>query len=151
MRDAEKITVLLVDDHLLVRQGLRKLIEADARIVVVGEVGDGESAIEAAARLRPDVVVIDIGLPGINGIEATSRIRHRVRDVAVLVISMHGDDFYVRRSLKAGARGYVLKDADELDLVRAVVTVARGDSYFSTALHPLLLSGFLAHTPPART
>lgn len=144
MRSAGKIGVLLVDDHVLVRQGLRKLLEADGRIEVLGEVGDGESAIEAAARLRPDVVVIDIGLPGMNGIEATSRIRHRVRDVAVLMVSMHGDDFYVRRSLKAGARGYVLKDAEELDLVRAVNTVARGDSYFSPALHPLLLSGFLA-------
>jgi len=150
MRSAEKIAVLLVDDHVLVRQGLRKMLEADPRIEVVGEVGDGESAIDAAARLRPDVVVLDIGLPGINGIEAASRIRHRVRDAAVLMVSMHGDDFYVRRSLKAGARGYVLKDAEELDLVRAVKTVARGDSYFSPALHPLLLSGYLAHAPRPR-
>jgi DNA-binding NarL/FixJ family response regulator len=144
MQSAQKITVLLVDDHLLVRQGLRKILEADQRIAVVGEVGDGESAIEAALRLRPDVVVLDIGLPGINGIEAASRIRRRMGNVAVLMVSMHGDEFYVRRSLKAGAKGYVLKDSEELDLVRAVLTVARGDSYFSAALHPLLLSGYLA-------
>jgi DNA-binding NarL/FixJ family response regulator len=144
MRNAEKIRVLLVDDHVLVRQGLRKMLEADPRIEVVGEFGDGESAIEAAPRLAPTVAVIDIGLPGINGIETTSRIRRRSNDVAVLMVSMHGDDFYVRRSLKAGAKGYVLKDAEELDLVRAVTTVARGESYFSAALHPLLLSGYLA-------
>jgi DNA-binding NarL/FixJ family response regulator len=145
MRNAEKIRVLLVDDHLLVRQGLRKILEADPRIEVVGEAGDGESAIEAASRLNPTVALMDIGLPGINGIEATSRILDRMTDVAVLMVSMHGDDFYVRRALKAGAKGYVLKDSEELDLVRAVTTVARGDSYFSSALHPLLLSGYLAH------
>ena len=89
MRNPEKIRVLLVDDHLLVRQGLRRVLEADPRIAVVGEVGDGESAIEAAFRLRPTVVVIDIGLPGINGIEATSRILRRMGDVAVLMVSMH--------------------------------------------------------------
>ena len=150
MPSARKIQVLLVDDHLLVRQGLRKILEADQHIAVVGEVGDGESAIEAALRLRPDVVVIDIGLPGINGIEATSRILRRMGDVAVLMVSMHGDEFYVRRSLKAGAKGYVLKDSEELDLVRAVMTVARGDSYFSAALHPLLLSGYLAQQSRAR-
>jgi len=144
MREAEKIRVLLVDDHVLVRQGLRKILEVDPRIEIIAEVGDGESAVEAAARLKPAVALIDIGLPGINGIETASRIRRRTNDVAILMVSMHGDDFYVRRSLKAGAKGYVLKDAEELDLVRAVTTVARGDSYFSSALHPLLLSGFLA-------
>ncbi len=137
MRNAEKIRVLLVDDHVLVRQGLRKILEADPRIEIVAEVGDGESAVEAAVRLKPEVAMVDIGLPGINGIETASRISRRTSDVAILMVSM-------RRSLKAGARGYVLKDAEELDLVRAVTTVARGDSYFSAALHPLLLSGYLA-------
>jgi DNA-binding NarL/FixJ family response regulator len=144
MRAAEKIRVLLVDDHALVRQGLRKMLEVDPRIEIVAEAGDGESAVEAATRLKPTVALIDIGLPGINGIETASRIRRHERDVAILMVSMHGDDFYIRGSLKAGAKGYVLKDAEELDLVRAVTTVARGDSYFSSALHPLLLSGYLA-------
>lgn len=136
--------MLLVDDHLLVRQGLRKVLEADPRIEVVGEAEDGESAIEEAMRLRPTVALIDIGLPGINGIETTSRIVRRMGDVAVLIVSMHADELYLRRSLKAGATGYVLKDSEDLDLVRAVMTVARGDSYFSPALHPMLLSGYLA-------
>lgn len=148
MRNAEKIRVLLVDDHVLVRQGLRKILEADPRIEIVAEVGDGETAVEAAKHLKPAVAVVDIGLPGINGIETTSRIRRCAAEVAILIVSMHGDDFYVRRSLKAGARGYVLKDAEELDLVRAVTTIAHGDSYFSAALHPLLLSGYLQQQLP---
>ncbi len=144
MRSAEKIRVLLVEDHLLVRQGLRKILDDDPRIEVVDEVGDAETAIEVAARPKPEVVILDIGLPGMNGIEATSRIVKRRNDVAVLMLSMHGDDFYVRQSLKAGARGFVLKDSEDLDLVRAVTTVAGGESYFSPALYPLLLSGYLA-------
>lgn len=144
MRNPEKVRVLLVDDHLLVRQGLRKVLEADPRIEIAGEVGDGEAAIEAAFRLRPTVVLIDIGLPGINGIEATSRILRRMGDVAVVIVSMHADELYLRRSLKAGATGYVLKDSEDLELVRAVTSVARGESYFSPALHPMLLSGYLA-------
>jgi DNA-binding NarL/FixJ family response regulator len=136
--------VLLVEDHLLVRQGLRRMLEAEPCIEVIDEVGDGESAIEAAFRLQPNVIVIDIGLPGINGIEAASQILRRMGDVAILMLSMHGDELYVRRSLKAGAKGYILKDAEETEIVRAVTAVARGDSYLSPALHPLLLSGYLA-------
>jgi DNA-binding NarL/FixJ family response regulator len=144
VRAPEKIRVLLVEDHLQVRQGLRKILDDDPRIEVVEEVGDAETAIEAASRLKPTVVVLDIGLPGMNGIEATSRILKRRNDVAVLMLSMHGDDYYVRQSLKAGAKGYVLKDSEDLDLPRAVKTVADGESYFSPALYPLLLSGYLA-------
>lgn len=143
-RAGEKIRVLLVEDHLLVRQGLRRMLESEPSIEVVDDVGDGESGIEAAFRLQPNVIVIDIGLPGINGIEVASQILRRMGNVAILMLSMHGDELYVRRSLKAGAKGYVLKDAEEIDLVRAVTAVARGESYLSPALHPLLLSGFLA-------
>jgi DNA-binding NarL/FixJ family response regulator len=144
VRAGERIRVLLVEDHLLVRQGLRKVLEADPEIEVVDDVSDGESAIDASFRLQPNVIVIDIGLPGINGIEAASRIQRGMGNVAILMLSMHGDEFYVRRSLKAGAKGYVLKDAEEMEIVRAVKAVARGDSYVSPALHPLLLSGYLA-------
>jgi DNA-binding NarL/FixJ family response regulator len=141
---APKIRVLLVEDHLLVRQGLRRILASDPRIEVVDEVGDGESAVEVAARLRPSVIVVDIGLPGINGIEATSRISRQLPDTKILMLSMHGDEAYVRQSLKAGATGFVLKDAEEPELIRAVISVARGESYFSAPLHPMLLSGYLA-------
>ncbi len=143
-RVGERIRVLLVEDHLLVRQGLRKVLEAEPGIEVVDDVGDGEAGVEAAFKLQPNVIVLDIGLPGINGIEAATRILRRMGNVAILMLSMHGDDFYVRRALKAGAKGYVLKDAEEIEIVRAVKAVAHGDSYLSPALHPLLLSGFLA-------
>lgn len=150
VRAGEKIRVLLVEDHLLVRQGLRRVLEADPDIQVVDDVSDGERAVDAAFQLQPNVIVIDIGLPGINGIEAATRIMRRMGNVAILMLSMHGDEFYVRRSLKAGAKGYVLKDAEEMEIVRAVKAVAHGDSYVSPALHPLLLSGFLASQQRAR-
>jgi DNA-binding NarL/FixJ family response regulator len=150
VRAEERIRVLLVEDHLLVRQGLRKVLEAEPYIEVVDDVSDGEAGVEAALRLRPNVIVIDIGLPGINGIETASRILRGMGNVAILMLSMHGDEFYVRRSLKAGAKGYVLKDAEEAEIVRAVTTVAHGESYVSPALHPLLLSGYLARQQHAR-
>jgi len=141
---------LLVEDHLLVRQGLRKVLEAEPGIEVVDDVGDGETGVEAAFKLQPNVIVLDIGLPGINGIEAARRILRRMGNVAILMLSMHGDEFYVRRSLQAGAKGYVLKDSEEIEIVRAVTAVAHGDSYLSPALHPLLLSGFLANQQRAQ-
>lgn len=141
---APKIRVLLVEDHLLVRQGLRRILESDPRIEIVDEVGDGESAIEAASRLHPSVIIVDIGLPGINGIEATSRILRQLTDTKVLMLSMHGDETYLRQSLKAGAKGFVLKDSEESDVVRAVISIARGEAYFSAPLYPILLSGYLA-------
>lgn len=141
---AQTIRVLLVEDHLQVRQGLRRILESDARIQVVDDVGDGEAALEAASRLHPTVAIIDIGLPGMNGIEVASEMKRQHSDTSVLMLSMHGDEAYVKRSLKAGAKGYVLKDAEEIDLVSAVRSVARGEPYFSPALHPFLLSGFLA-------
>ena len=144
MATPQKIRVLLVEDHLLVREGLRRTLESDPRIEVVGEEGDGESAVQAAFMLKPTVIIVDIGLPGINGIEATSRILRNASDAKILMLSMHGDETYLRQSLKAGAKGFVLKDSEELDVVRAVVAVARGESYFSAPLYPLLLAGYLA-------
>ena len=145
MSTPQKIRVLLVEDHLLVREGLRRILAADPRIEVVGEAADGESAVQAAFGLKPAVIVVDIGLPGINGIEATTRILRHLRDTKILMLSMHGDETYLRQSLKAGAKGFVLKDSDEeLDVVRAVLAVARGESYFSAPFYPMLLAGYLA-------
>jgi two-component system, NarL family, response regulator NreC len=140
----QNIRVLLVEDHLLVRQGLRRVLEGDPRIEVVGEAADGESAVQAAFRLKPNVIVVDIGLPGINGIEVTARILRHLNDTKILMLSMHGDETYLRQSLKAGAKGFVLKDSEEIDVVRAVVAVARGESYFSAPFYPMLLAGYLA-------
>src|SRR5262245_40799435 len=114
------ISVLLVEDHTLVRQGLRKILEADPEIQIIAEAGDGVAAVEEALRLRPAVIVIDVGLPEMNGIEATRRITSNMDGAVVLILSMHADEAYVRQSLKAGAKGYLLKDSEDLDLIRAV-------------------------------
>ena len=139
-----KIRVLLADDHTVVRQGLRKILESDPDIEICGEVGDGRAAVEAVKRLRPTVVVIDIGLPGLNGIEATNQITKGADGVSVLILSMHSDDVYIRQGLKAGAKGYLVKDSEDLDLIKAVKSLARGGSYFSPSVSKVLLDGYLS-------
>jgi DNA-binding NarL/FixJ family response regulator len=123
---ADKLTVLLVDDHALVRKGFRRILEDDRGIFVVGEASEGEEAVRLALELKPNVVVMDCALPGINGIDATRRIRAKMPDATVLMLSMHSEDTLVRQALEAGARGYILKNALELDLVSAVKRVAEG-------------------------
>jgi DNA-binding NarL/FixJ family response regulator len=120
------ITVMLVDDHLLVRRGFRRMLEDDPGIRVVAEAGDGQEAIETAARERPDVVVMDFALPSMNGALATRRIVTAAPETAVLILSMHPEPTYVRNCLDAGARGYLLKNAMDLELVQAVKNVAAG-------------------------
>jgi DNA-binding NarL/FixJ family response regulator len=122
----DKLTVLLVDDHALVRKGFRRMLEDDPTISVVGEASDGEAAVRLALDLKPKVVVMDCALPGINGIDATRRIRAKLPDAIVLMLSMHSEDTLVRQALEAGARGYILKNALELDLVSAIKRAAEG-------------------------
>ncbi len=141
-----KTRVLLVDDHTLVRQGLRRILESDPGIEIVGEAGNGRTAVELTAQLRPDVVVMDITLPELNGIEATRQITKRDANTRVLIVSMHADHASVRQSLKAGARGYVLKNAEDLELLKAVKVVYRGGSFFSPAVSKLVLVGYLGDT-----
>jgi DNA-binding NarL/FixJ family response regulator len=123
---ADKLTVLLVDDHALVRKGFRRILEDDPGIFVVGEASEGEEGVRLALELKPKVVVMDCALPGINGIDATRRIRAKMPEATVLMLSMHSEDTLVRQALEAGARGYILKNALELDLVSAVKRVAEG-------------------------
>jgi DNA-binding NarL/FixJ family response regulator len=123
---ADKLTVLLVDDHALVRKGFRRILEDDPGIFVVGEASEGEEAVRLVLELKPNVVVMDCALPGINGIDATRRIRARMPNATVLMLSMHSEDTLVRQALEAGARGYILKNALELDLVSAIKRVAQG-------------------------
>jgi DNA-binding NarL/FixJ family response regulator len=124
---AGKIAVLLVDDHALVRRGFRRLLEDEPDIVVQGEAGDGEEAVRLAKELRPKVVVMDCALPGVNGLIATRRILEENKHVAVLMLSMHSEDTWVRQALDAGARGYMLKNAVDLELVTAIRRVAAGE------------------------
>ena len=122
----DSITVLLVDDHSLVRRGFRRMLEDDPQIHVVGEASDGHDAVVAAAALRPMVVVMDFALPSMNGAVATRHILKANPDTAVLILSMHAEPNYVRTCLEAGARGYLLKNAMDLELVDAVKQVAEG-------------------------
>jgi len=130
----EKITVLLVDDHSLVRRGFRRLLEDDASIVVVGEASNGDEAIAMVAALQPRVVVMDCAMPGTNGLSATRTILERSPEVAILMLSMHAEDTLVRQALAAGARGYVLKNALDLDLAEAVTRVAAGETVLDPAI-----------------
>ncbi len=137
------IRVLLVDDHTVVRQGFRRILETDAAIEVVGEASNGEGAVALAAALRPDVIVMDLALGGLTGIEATRRIVAQDAHPKVLILTMLFDDQSVRQSLKAGARGYVLKDAEDLDLVKAVKAIAAGGSAFSPQASNAVLGAYL--------
>ncbi len=124
----KQITVLLADDHALVRRGFRLILEDDPGIAVVAEAGDGEEAVKLARKLRPQVIVMDCALPGKNGMEATNQIRQELPDISVLMLSMHSEETWVRRALDAGANGYILKSAVDLDLPGAVRRVAQGET-----------------------
>jgi DNA-binding NarL/FixJ family response regulator len=139
---ADKITVLLADDHALVRKGFRRMLEDDAAISIVGEASDGNEAVRLALELRPNVTVMDCALPGINGIEAARQIRAKNSEAIVLMLSMHSEDTLVRQALEAGARGYILKNAIDLDLVAAVKRAAEGQMVLDPQLaKPAALKG----------
>lgn len=126
----KKITVLLVDDHSLVRRGFRRMLEDESDIEVVGEAGDGEESIKLAKHLHPQVVVMDCALPGMNGLDATRKILEDSPKTAVLMLSMHSEGTWVRQAIDAGAKGYVLKNALDLELSSAIRKVAAGESVF---------------------
>jgi DNA-binding NarL/FixJ family response regulator len=132
---ADKLTVLLVDDHALVRKGFRRMLEDDTSMAVVGEASDGTEAVRLADELRPNVIVMDCALPGISGIEAARRIREQQPQAKILMLSMHAEDTLVRQALQAGASGYILKNAMDLDLTNAIKRVAEG----KTVLDPQLV------------
>jgi DNA-binding NarL/FixJ family response regulator len=137
-----KITVLLVDDHKLVRLGFRRILEDDSGIRVVGEASDGLEAVDAAKRLRPDVVVMDFALPRMMGGAATQRILEARPKTAVLILSMHSEPIYVRAALDAGARGYLLKTANDLELTHAVRKIASGQHVLDKRIElPIPISG----------
>jgi DNA-binding NarL/FixJ family response regulator len=127
---AKKITVLLVDDHSLVRRGFRRLLEDEPDIDIAGEAGNGEEAIRQALALHPHVVVMDCALPGMNGLDATRQIVQNSPEVAVLMLSMHSENTWVRQAIDAGAKGYILKNAMDLELGPAIRKVASGETVF---------------------
>jgi DNA-binding NarL/FixJ family response regulator len=127
-KSAGKITVLLVDDHALVRRGFRRMLDDDEALEVIGEASNGAQAVQLAAKLKPQVIVMDCQLPEMTGLEATRIILREQPDIAILMLSMHSEDTLVRQALEAGARGYVLKNALDLDLASAIKQTAAGNS-----------------------
>src|ERR1700719_4619593 len=139
----KKIRILLADDHNLIRGGLRLVIEQQPDLIVVGEAGDGRQAVSLATSLKPNVAVLDIGMPNLNGIEAAMQITVGEPRAAVVILSLYSDETYILRALKAGARGYLLKDSAESDLVRAIHSVAEGKSFFSPTVSKVMLEDYV--------
>ena len=137
-----RVRILLADDHTIVRQGLRKVLEERPEWEVVAEAGDGREAVRLAEQHRPDVAIVDVAMPLLNGIETTRQITKRVPNTRVLVLSMHADEAYVTQILQAGATGYLLKDSADVDLVKAVEEAVSGRSFFSPALARGLLDDY---------
>jgi DNA-binding NarL/FixJ family response regulator len=138
-----KLRLLLADDHALLRLGLKKILEERPEWQVVAEAGDGRTAVRQTLTLTPDVVILDIGMPLLNGIEATRQIVRRLHNVGVLILSMHADEAYISQALRAGARGYLLKDSAGTELIRAVSAVAAGKSFFSPAVARVMLDDYV--------
>ena len=137
--------ILLGDDHTLVRQGLRKILEEQPDWEVVGEASDGREAVRETAALQPEVAVLDIGMPLLNGIEATRQIVRRFPAINVLILSMHSEEAYITQAMQAGARGYLLKDSADTELIRAVGAVAAGKSFFSPVVAKVMLDDYVRH------
>ena len=138
-----QIRILLADDHNILRDGMRLLLERQPGFAVVGEAADGREVVQLAQEQSPDVVVMDIAMPNMNGIEATRRIVERKPEIGVVILSMHYDESYVIRSLKAGARAYLLKDAVKMELIAAIQAVVQGRSYFSPKISRILQEDFV--------
>jgi DNA-binding NarL/FixJ family response regulator len=139
----KKIRILLADDHNVMRKGLRLLLESQPGFSVVGEASDGHQAVEQAETTKPDVVVLDIGMPRLSGTEAAQRIGELLPSTSVIILSMHSDEGYVMRALKAGAKGYLLKDAAEGDLVEAIRAVGNGKTFFSSEISKMLVEDYV--------
>jgi DNA-binding NarL/FixJ family response regulator len=137
------IRIILADDHTVMRSGLRLLLERQQDLQVVGEAADGKQAVAIAEAEKPDVVIMDIAMPHLNGVEAARQIASKCPQTAIVILSMHSDESYVIRSLKAGARAYLLKDSAEADLIAAIRAIREGKSFFSPAVRQLLKEDYM--------
>ncbi|HUA85154.1 MAG TPA: response regulator transcription factor [Bryobacteraceae bacterium] len=137
--------ILLADDHVLVRQGFKMILSAQPDLHIVGEAGNGREVLELAEKLQPDLVIMDVTMPELNGIEATRRLSDVAPRARVLALSMHKDAVYVREILRAGARGYLLKDSADADLIAAVRSIAKGEAWLSPAVSDAVLTDYRRH------
>ena len=139
----DKIRILLADDHTILRSGIRSLLEDEPGLSVIGEAEDGRTAVNMACQLKPDVVIMDIAMPLLNGLEATRQIKVQCPGVKVLILSMHDNEEYIRQVLEAGAMGYILKDAAARELINAIQSVYRGEAVLSPAVTRLVIEDYL--------
>src|ERR1700733_1356429 len=142
-RRVRQIRILLADDHTVMRRGLRLLLESRPEFAVVAEAADGREAVERAEATHPDVAVLDISMPNLSGIEAAQRINAELPHIAIVILSMHSDESYVLRALKAGAKGYLLKDSAEGDLIEAIKSVQAGRTFFSPEITRMLMEDYV--------
>lgn len=138
-----KIRILIADDHGIVRKGLRLQLEQHEEFQVVGEAADGREAVRLAEELSPDVIIMDIAMPNLNGIQATTQLVKKNPNLGVIMLSMHSDESYLTRTLSAGAKGYLLKDSADQDLYRAVQSVSEGKPFFSPSIAKTLLEDYM--------
>src|ERR1700691_3376296 len=141
--NVQQIRILLADDHNVMRKGLKLLLESQPEFTVVAEAADGRQAVERADAPSPDVAVLDIAMPNLNGIEAAQRIVSQRPNTSIIILSMHSDEGYVLRALKAGAKGYLLKDSAEGDLIEAIRAVTQGKTFFSPEISRMLVEDYV--------
>lgn len=146
----EKLKVLIAEDHQTVREGVKLLVNSQPDMEVVGEAGDGELAIKEAARLEPDLVLMDISMPNMNGLKATKRLRSRSADVKILILTRHTDDGYLQQLIGAGANGYVLKQSAPNELINAIRMVASGNAYLDPSLTRKVMGGYINRSTSLR-
>lgn len=146
MKPTKKIKILFADDHSVVRDGLRALFSSSPHFDIVGEAADGEHALRLAAKKRPEVLLLDIAMPKVNGIEATRRIKQSQPNIKVLILTVHEEAEYIHEIVSAGANGYVLKTADSKEIFAAVQAVAAGEQFFSPSVSKLIVNEFLKNT-----
>jgi two-component system, NarL family, response regulator NreC len=146
----EKLKILLAEDHQTVREGIKLLVNAQPDMEVVGEAGDGEAAVKEAVRLKPDVVVMDVTMPNVNGLRATKKLRGAGSDVKILTLTRHTDDGYLKQLIAAGANGYVLKQSAPTELINAIRIVAAGNAYLDPSLTRKVMGGYVSRADSQR-
>lgn len=147
---SEKIRVLIAEDHQTVREGVKLLVDAQSDMEVVGEAGDGDLAVREAVRLGPDLVLMDISMPGLNGLKATKKLRSVSLDIKILILTRHTDDGYLQQLLGAGANGYVLKQSAPTELINAIRTIAAGNAYLDPGLTRKVMGGYASRAGSLR-
>ena len=146
-----KINIVLADDHVLVRKGIKAMLESEADITVVGEAGNGSDALNSAKALKPDILLLDIRMPGMSGLDAAAQLRDYAPDTKAVILSMHDSEEYVLQALTAGAYGYLLKDTDKDEFIKALKQVSNGNKYFSGSVSNILANHLLNTRPLSRS